>query len=87
MALDCSRARKTKTTSLGAQTGKNPPAMQETWVRSLSWEDPLEEGVITHSRILTWRIPMDSGACWAVVHWVAKTQIRLSNQAQQASQL
>ena len=36
---------------------KNPPAMWETWVRSLGWEDPLEEGMETHSSILTWRIP------------------------------
>ena len=33
--------------------------MQETWVRSLGWEDPLEEGMATHSRILAWRTPMD----------------------------
>ena len=43
--------------SLVAQTVKNPPAMQEIWVRSLGWEDPLEEGVATHSSILSWRIP------------------------------
>ena len=36
---------------------KNPPAMWETWVRSLGWEDPLEEGMATHSSILAWRIP------------------------------
>jgi len=36
---------------------KNPPAVQETWVRSLGWEDPLEEGMATHSNILAWRIP------------------------------
>ena len=36
---------------------KNPPAMQETWVRSLGWEDPLEKGTATHSSILVWRIP------------------------------
>ena len=36
---------------------KNPPAMWETWVRSLGWEDPLEEGMATHSSVLTWRIP------------------------------
>ena len=41
---------------------KNPPAMQETWVRSFGWEDPLEDGVTTHSNILAWRIPMDRGA-------------------------
>ena len=43
--------------SLLAQTVKNPPAMQETWVRSPSWEDPLEKGMATHSSTLTWRIP------------------------------
>ena len=41
---------------LVAQTVKNPPAMQETWVQSLGWEDPLEEGMATHSSILAWRI-------------------------------
>ena len=35
------------------------PAMQETWVRSLAWEEPLEEGMATHSSILAWRIPVD----------------------------
>ena len=54
-----------KRASLVAQLVKNPPAMQETWVRSLSWEDPLEKGTATHSSILAWRIswiiynPMD----------------------------
>ena len=42
--------------SLTAQLLKNPPAMQETWVRSLGWEDPLEKGMATHSSILAWRI-------------------------------
>ena len=45
-----------------AQTVKNPPAMREAWVRSLGWEDPLEEGMATHSSTLAWRIPMDKGA-------------------------
>ena len=36
---------------------KNPPAMQESWIGSLVWEDPLEEGMATHSSILAWRIP------------------------------
>ena len=36
---------------------KNPPAMWETWVQSLGWEDPLEEGMATHSSVLAWRIP------------------------------
>jgi len=43
--------------SLVAQLVKNPPAMQETWVRSLGQEDPLEKGKATHSNILAWRIP------------------------------
>ena len=43
--------------SLVAQTVKNPPAIQETWVRSLGWEDPLEEGMATHSSIFAWRTP------------------------------
>ena len=43
--------------SLVAQLIKNLPAMWETWVRSLGWEDPLEKGKATHSSILTWRIP------------------------------
>ena len=43
--------------SLVAQLIKNPPAMRETWVRSLGWEDPLEKGKATHSSILAWRIP------------------------------
>ena len=36
---------------------KYPPAVQETWVRSLGWEDPLEEGMATHSNLLVWGIP------------------------------
>jgi len=40
-----------------AQLVNNPSAMQETWVRSLGWEDPLEKGKATHSSILAWRIP------------------------------
>ena len=43
--------------SLVAQLVKNPPAMWETWVRSLGWEDTLKKGKATHSRILAWRIP------------------------------
>ena len=43
--------------SLVAQLVKNPPAMQDSWVQSLGWEDPLEKGTITHSSILAWRIP------------------------------
>ena len=43
--------------SLMAQLVKNLPAMRETWVRTLGWEDPLEKGKATHSSILAWRIP------------------------------
>ena len=43
--------------SLIAQLVKNLPAIQETWVQSLDWEDPLGEGKVTHSSILAWRIP------------------------------
>ena len=46
-----------KWASLVAQLVKNLPAMQETWIRSLSWEDPLEKRKATHSSILAWRIP------------------------------
>ena len=54
---------------------KNPPAMQDTqhkWVRSLSCEDPLEEGVANHFSILAWRIPTDRGSWGATVHGVTK---------------
>ena len=44
-------------TSLVSQRLKNLPAMQETWVQSLSWEDPLEKGKATHASTLAWRIP------------------------------
>ena len=64
-----------------AQTVKNPSAMQETRVQSLGWEDPLEEGMATHSNTLAWRIPMDRGAWQASVHGVAKSQTRLSDDA------
>jgi len=40
-----------------SQQVKNPPAMQETWARSLGQEDPLEEEIATHSSILAWKIP------------------------------
>ena len=57
---------------LMAQMVKNLPATWETWVQSLGWEDPLKEGMATHSSILIWRIPMDRAAWWATVHGVAK---------------
>ena len=55
-----------------AQMVKNPPAMWETWVRTLGWEDPLEEDMATYPIILAWRIPMDKGAWWATVYGVPK---------------
>ena len=64
--------------SLLAQLVKNPPAIQETWVQSLGWEDPLEESMATHSRILAWRIPMDKGDWQATVHGVPKSHTQLS---------
>ena len=65
--------------SLVTQMVKNSTAMQETWVRSLGWEDPLEEGVATHSSILTSRIPVDRGAWGTMVDGVTKSRTRLSD--------
>ena len=48
-------------------------------VGNLGWEDPLEEGMATHSNILAWRIPRDRGAWQATVHWVTKSWTRLSD--------
>ena len=70
--LQCSWA------SVVVQMVENLPAMQETLVRSLGWEDPLEEGMATHSSILAWRIPMDRGAWWAIVHGIAKSDTKHS---------
>ena len=64
--------------SLVTQMVNNLPTMQETWVQSLNWEDPLEKGTATPSRILAWRIPMDREAWWATVHGVAKSWTRPS---------
>ena len=63
--------------SLVAQTVKNLPTMRpmwETWVRSLGWEDPLQESMAAHFSIPVWKIPMDRGAWQATVHGVAKSQ-------------
>ena len=54
---------------------KNRPAMWETWVRSLGWEDPLEEGMTTHSSVLAWRLSMDRGAWRAIGHGVAESDM------------
>ena len=59
--------------SLVLQRVKNLPAMQETWVQSLGWEDLLEEGMVTHFCIHAWRIPMDRGAWQARVQGVSKS--------------
>ena len=60
--------------SLVAQMVKNPPEIWETWVQSLGWEDPLEEGMATHSSILAWRIRIDREAWWVTVHGVTKSR-------------
>ena len=65
--------------SLVTQMVKSLPAVQETSVQSLGWEDPLEEGMAVHSSIPAWRIPMDRGAWQAIVLGVTKSQIRLSD--------
>ena len=52
---------------------KNPLPVQEMWVRSLGQEDPLQEGIATHSNILAWRISMDREVLWAKVHGVAES--------------
>ena len=62
----------------GSSVGRESAWMWEIWVRSQGWEDPLEEGMATHSSILAWRISMDRGAWWATVHGVTKRQIWLS---------
>ena len=67
--------------SLVAQMVKKLPAMQETWVQSLGWEDPLEECMATHSSILAWRIAKDRGA-W---QGVTKSQTQLSKHNTQCS--
>ena len=58
----------------GGETVKNLPAMWETWVPSLGWEDPLEVGMTIHSSIPAWRIPMDKGAWRATVLGVTKNR-------------
>ena len=60
--------------SLVAQMIKNLPAVWETWVQSLGWEDPLEGSMATYSSVLAWRIPLDRGVWCATVHGVTKSQ-------------
>ena len=78
----CGYTQSSERASLVAQMVKNLPAMCETWVWSLCWEDPLEEGLATHSSILAWRIPMDRGAWRATIHEVAKSWMGLSDSIQ-----
>ena len=63
----------------GGSDVKHLPAMWETWIQSLGHEDPLEEGMATHSSILAWRIPVDRGAWQATVHGIAKSRTQLSS--------
>ena len=67
------RTQNLQETSLVAQLVKNLPATRETWVRPLNWEDPLEEGLATHSSIPAWRVPMDRGAWRTIVHGAARS--------------
>ena len=65
--------------SLVAQRLKHLPAMQESWVRSLSWEDPLAEGNGNPLQYSCLENPMGRGAWWAILHGVAKSRTRLSD--------
>ena len=56
--------------------------MRKTWVQTLGGDDPLEEGMATHSSFLAWEIPMVRGAWRATVHGVAESQTHLSDEAQ-----
>ena len=76
---ECFSSKHSKGASLVVQMVKNLPSMWEAWVRSLGWEDPLEEGMATHSSIWAWRIPLDRGAWWAIVHGVVKSWTQLSD--------
>ena len=57
---------------------KNPPAVQESWVQSLGWEDPLEKKMATHSNILIWEIPWKEEP-GGHTPWITKSQIGLSD--------
>ena len=62
------------------QTVKNPPAMQETWVQSLGWKDPLEEENGNPLQYSCLKNPMDRGAWWVTIHGVAKSWTQLSGE-------
>ena len=74
-------ARKYRGASPVAQMVKNLPAMQETWVWSLGWEDPLEKGKATHSSILAWRIPWkeETGGPQSIQNIVFTLSLRLTS--------
>ena len=71
-----------KWASLVAQMVKNLPAMQETWVQSLGWEYPLEEGTATHYSILAWN-PQAQRSLVSYSPWAAKSRTRLSDRSWQ----
>ena len=76
-----------ESTPLVAQIVKNLPSVQETWVRSLGWEDPLEKGMATHSSILAWRIPWteEPGGLQSRGHKESDTTEQLSQRLRRAS--
>ena len=59
---------------------KNVPAVQETWVRSLDWEDPLEKEMAPHSSILAWKIPWEDEPGWLLSTGLQKSWVQLSTQ-------
>ena len=69
----------TRAASQVAQRVKNPPAMQETWVRALGREDPLQEGMVTHSSVLVWEMPWTEEPGGLQFNWVAESWTRLSD--------
>ena len=64
--------------SLVAQMVKNLPAMQETWVQSLSWEDPVEKEMVSHFSYTCLENSMGRGTWWAIIHGVTKSWTQLS---------
>ena len=62
-----------------AQMVKNLPAMQETQLQSLGWEETMKKGMATCSNLLAWRIPWIEEPGWAIVHGIAKNWIQLSD--------
>ena len=80
--------------SLVAQLVKNPPAMQETWLRSLGWVDPLEKEMAAHSSIVAWKIPwteesgrLQSMGSHAAPRWKSQSQLSTHTQVLEAKTL